>query len=428
MATPQIQSPSATPADRATWRQGWIIVFLLFLIQIVNYADKTVVGLAASAIMAELGISKTQYGLVASSFFSLYAVGGLLVGFLVAPRVRPRIIIAVLLLIWSVTQVPIVIAASLPTLILCRTMLGFSEGAGTPTALNACHEWFNDRDRNMPTAFLLFGSTAGSLIAAPTLSYLMDAFGWRSAFVACGLAGCVVMILWLWIGRDGPFGQFAEPVPATRFRLPRLLWLDGTVLGILMVGFCAYWIVGFTVAWLPPFIGETLGFDLVTTGWLLSLVFAGQAALLLLISAITQRMMKAGLSSRVARGLVMALALLGGAICFAATAFTEHRVAVMVLMTLASGLPLVIFPLSSAMLSEIAPTRYRNQLTTVVFSAVTISALIAPALTGLLLQGTDGAGWRNALLLNASVAVAGAVAGLLLLRPDRSIQRLAPLC
>jgi hypothetical protein len=78
-------------------RPGWIIVFMLFLVQMVNFADKSVLGISAHAIMQELRLTPQQYGFVESSFYSLYAITGIAIALAIAPRIRPRQIITVLL-------------------------------------------------------------------------------------------------------------------------------------------------------------------------------------------------------------------------------------------------------------------------------------------------------------------------------------------
>ena len=64
----------------------WFIVFLLFLFMLVNFADKIVVGLAGVPIMKDLNLSPKQFGLLGSSFFFLFAISAIVVGF-VANRV-----------------------------------------------------------------------------------------------------------------------------------------------------------------------------------------------------------------------------------------------------------------------------------------------------------------------------------------------------
>ena len=63
---------------------AWGMTALLLLFMLINFADKVVVGLAAQPIMAELKLSPEQFGLLGSSFFFLFAISGIVVGFILA--------------------------------------------------------------------------------------------------------------------------------------------------------------------------------------------------------------------------------------------------------------------------------------------------------------------------------------------------------
>ena len=66
-----------------TPKGAWKITFLLFLFMLVNFADKIVVGLAAVPIMTELKLGPQQFGLLGSSFFFLFSIAAIVVGFIV---------------------------------------------------------------------------------------------------------------------------------------------------------------------------------------------------------------------------------------------------------------------------------------------------------------------------------------------------------
>jgi MFS family permease len=156
-------------------------------------------------------------------------------------------------------------------------------GRGHASSLNACYEWLQDNDRNLPTALILFGATLGLLVAAPALSYLIVRSGWRAAFIACGVAGFAMLVLWLCFGKDGP-GHAVNVAGAPMAKhsavmiAQRNIWTDRTVIGNFLVGFAAYWVVGFTVAWLAPFVRSALGLGTMASGWLPSLVYLAFAS------------------------------------------------------------------------------------------------------------------------------------------------------
>src|SRR5579871_5153335 len=70
-------------AAQPTPRGAWKITFLLFLLMVVNFADKIVVGLAGVPIMTELKLSPEQFGLLGSSFFLLFSISAIGAGFVV---------------------------------------------------------------------------------------------------------------------------------------------------------------------------------------------------------------------------------------------------------------------------------------------------------------------------------------------------------
>ena len=110
-----------------TPKGAWKITFLLFLFMLVNFADKIVVGLAGVPIMTELKLEPEQFGVLGSSFFLLFSVTAIVVGFIVN-RIATRWVLLALALIWALAQFPMVGTVSFTTLLICRVILGAGEG------------------------------------------------------------------------------------------------------------------------------------------------------------------------------------------------------------------------------------------------------------------------------------------------------------
>src|SRR6201996_6294678 len=119
--------PTSTEPSVPTPKGAWTITFLLFLFMLVNFADKIVVGLAAVPIMTELKLEPSQFGLLGSSFFFLFSIAAIVVGFIVN-RVSARWVLLVLAVIWALAQFPMVGTIGLSTLLICRIILGAGEG------------------------------------------------------------------------------------------------------------------------------------------------------------------------------------------------------------------------------------------------------------------------------------------------------------
>src|SRR5215467_9868822 len=106
---------SAQPTPSETPKGAWKITFLLFLFMLVNFADKIVVGLAGVPIMTDLKLEPEQFGLLGSSFFLLFSISAIVVGFVVN-RVATRWVLLVLAVIWSLAQFPMLGSVGLTTL------------------------------------------------------------------------------------------------------------------------------------------------------------------------------------------------------------------------------------------------------------------------------------------------------------------------
>src|SRR5579871_2362420 len=98
-------------------RRAWIVVALLFFYSIINFFDKLVLGLAAVPIMKELQLTPAQYGLVASSFYWLYAASGVVVGLFFVNRIKSKRLLMILVAIWSIAQAPIAFSSGLTALV-----------------------------------------------------------------------------------------------------------------------------------------------------------------------------------------------------------------------------------------------------------------------------------------------------------------------
>jgi MFS family permease len=103
------------------------ITFLLFLFMLVNFADKIVVGLAGVPIATELKLEPEEFGLLGSSFFFLFSIAAIVVGFIVN-RIATRWVLLVLALVWALAQFPMVGTVGFTTLLVCRVILGAGEG------------------------------------------------------------------------------------------------------------------------------------------------------------------------------------------------------------------------------------------------------------------------------------------------------------
>ncbi|MFX9740585.1 MFS transporter, partial [Acinetobacter baumannii] len=89
--------------------------------------DKIVVNLAGVPIRTDLQLDPEQFGFLGSSFFFLFSISAIVVGFIVN-RIATRWVLLVMAIIWSLAQFPMVGTVSFTTLVICRIILGAGEG------------------------------------------------------------------------------------------------------------------------------------------------------------------------------------------------------------------------------------------------------------------------------------------------------------
>ena len=196
----------ATMTTQPTPKGAWKITFLLFLFMLVNFADKIVVGLAGVPIMTELKLEPEQFGLLGSSFFLLFSVSAIVVGFIVN-RVATRWVLLALAGVWALAQFPMVGTIGFTTLLICRVILGAGEGPAFSVAAHSVYKWFPDEKRTLPTAILSQGSAFGVILAVPALNWVIVNYTWHYAFGALGVVG----LLWVLVVADLGQGRAAGP-------------------------------------------------------------------------------------------------------------------------------------------------------------------------------------------------------------------------
>jgi MFS transporter, ACS family, D-galactonate transporter len=406
--------PTANP------NRAWMVVGLLFLFMLINFADRAVLGLAAIPIMQELELSHTQFGLIGSSFFIFFSVGAVIGGFLVN-RVGTNWVLAGSALIWSLCQLPMLLPVSMAALIANRLVLGFGEGPAYPIAAHAIYKWFPSERRAMPTSFVAIGALAGNGIAAPAIVAIIAAWSWHAAFGFLGAVGLVWCAAWLTLTREEPpirDTMIRDQVEA-HFSYRRLLRCR-TALGVQVVGFFAYGLLTIAVVWLPTALSQTYGYTPIQAGWILMLVALGQIILLPAVSALSDGLQQRGVSSRFACGWMACASTVAAGLLTLLLSQSEGSTEAILCTVLAFALCNVIFVLGPCLIAEVTPARQRGAVLGINTAITTLAGPLAPAAVGMVVDiGADPAsGFRMALLLAGTLVAVGGLSGFFIIDPE----------
>jgi len=269
--TTDLQTPALTLERSTIGRYRWLICTLLFFATTINYIDRQILSLLKPILDNELKWTNEEFGLINSFFQGAYAVGLLVFGALI-DKVGSRIGYAISIAAWSVAAIGHAAVGSVRGFMTARVALGLGEGGNFPSAIKAVALWFPKRERAFATALFNSGANVGAIIAPAIVPWLAFTWGWRSAFVAAGLAGFLWLFFWV------PF--YDAPEKIRRLSEGELAHIrsdaDETKTGEAKIGCLGYrqtWsfvtakfltdpVWWFFLIWLPDYFKKTRGLDI----------------------------------------------------------------------------------------------------------------------------------------------------------------------
>jgi len=244
---------------------------LLLLAGVVNYIDRVALSLASPQIAAELHLRPSRTGVLLSAFLWAYALAQAPAGAL-ADRAPPRRLLGAAMLLWSAAQAASGLAVGLPQLIAARLALGLGESPQFPVAARVTRSWFEPKHRGLATGVFNSASTLGPALAPPIVTALMLGFGWRGAFVATGLAGAAVALVWWTLYRDPPATPGEAVTAAPSVGWSRLL-RSPTLWAMAVGNFGSGYVTWFYAAWLPSYLEAARHLTMLQTGWAASIPY-----------------------------------------------------------------------------------------------------------------------------------------------------------
>jgi MFS family permease len=236
----------------------------------------------------------------------------------------------------------------------------------------------------------------------------------------------VWVVAWIVFGREGEI-MTASDRSKHLTRVPyRLLLLDRTFLGNIIAGFAVACGITVFLAWLPPYLLKGLGYSAAQAGWLTSLPWAASILLVLAGSLLSQFLLRWGVPSGLARGLMLAMSLaLGGAATVTMT-FLDPGPVQLLFLALGFGLPTLVWTLSPAIIGEVTPVVQRGAMLGLFATiANTAAGSLAPYFMGLTVEAgaTAAQGYARGFLLLGSLQLALAFVALLMIRPQATLAR-----
>jgi MFS family permease len=408
-------------------RREWVVVFLLFAFMLINFVDKTVIGLAGVPIMRELDLTPSQFGLVGSSFFFLFSISAIIAGFIVN-RVQTRWVLAIMGLLWALTQFPMVGTVGLTTLMACRIALGAGEGPAYPVALHSAYKWFPDAQRTLPTALISQGAGVGVLLALPALNWIIVHYSWHWAFGILGIIGLIWTLAWLVFGREGSLAEASKAFKGLHADVSyRDLLACPTIVASWCAFFGAYWGLSLAISWQTPYLVNVLGFSQQEVGLLSALPWGFGVILVISLGWYSQRLLTQGVTSRVARGILGGACVALGGIVLLLLPYMPNATTRILATMVGTSLPAVIYVFSHAIVGEITPVHQRGAMLAIGNAVGTSAGILAPYIMGNVIEraATPAEGYNEGYAICGLIMLVGGIIGMFFMRPERDGARLA---
>jgi ACS family glucarate transporter-like MFS transporter len=423
--------------ERAT-RVRWLILFILFTVTTINYADRASLSIAGSAMQRALGLTPVTMGYVFSSFGWAYVIGQLPGGRLL-DRFGTKRVYAVSLFAWSIftfaqgLTAGLTAATAIAVVFCLRFAMGLAEAPAFPGNSRLTSSWFPRSERGTAAAIFNASQYFAAVLFTPIMGWLVHAFGWPSVFYAMGALGILMTGIWLktiYAPKDHPGANAAElrfieaggalvdletreADAGAKAHQPAKVALGASIremlgsrmlLGIFIAQYCINALTYFVLTWFPIYLVQQRHMSILKAGFVTSIPaicgFLGGV----LGGVISDAMLKRGCSASMARKTPIVFGMLLST-CMIACNYVDSEVLVVAIMA-GAFFGKGIGALGWAVVSDTAPVEAGGVCASLFNAFGNLSSITTPIIIGYLVQRSGS--FNSALVFigaNAVVAV-----------------------
>ncbi len=414
-----------TSLSRRTKVARWLPIGLFVLGLVINYFDRVTLSIGNPEIRRDLGLNVVQMGILLSAFSWAYAISQLPAGLLV-DKIGPRRLLASAILCWSVAQALAGFVTSFAPFIATRMALGVFEAPTAPTQARMVANWFERARRGLPMGIANTGSSLGSVLGPPVLTWMMLGWGWRVMFATMGVCGVIFACLWFLLYRDPDEAGIpaadkaviregaAGPVRAVTLREWSYLFSFRITWGMIIGNFGAIYVVWLFIAWLPGYLEMEQHVSLLRTGFYAAIPQIFGVIGSLFGGFICDRCAKWGLSLINSRRIPLICGLLGTALFVLPIAFTHTTWISIAWISAAVFCSNLTSTSAWTLVTAVAPENYVASIGSMQNFGGYLGAAVAPIVTGLIVQ--LGGSFGPAFMVGSAMAAISALCYIVLVR------------
>jgi MFS family permease len=168
---------------------AWALLVVLTLLNVLNFLDRQLLAAVAPRLVAELGLTNTQLGLLVGFAFVLFFSFATLALGTFADRVSRTRVVAAGVVLWTAMTAATGAARGFADLAVARLLVGLGEAALVPSALSLLADRFPASRLGLACGIFWAGYPVGRALSYLVAGVVAPHVGWRSCFFALGGIG-----------------------------------------------------------------------------------------------------------------------------------------------------------------------------------------------------------------------------------------------
>jgi len=414
------------------------ILALITIATIINYLDRTVLGIAAPSLTKELQINPFWLGIAFSAFSWTYAFAQV-PGGIFLDRFGARLTYSLSMVFWSAFTLLQGLSSGFASLMTFRLGLGISEAPCFPANARICGTWFPQHERARANGVYGIGQYVGLAVFGSVLVWIMSEFGWRSLFFLVGSIGVLFGFVFAFFYRDPAssttvnqaeldYIEAGGGLESKRAERTQFAWSQ--VVALLkyrqIVGACLGQFGGnstmvFFLTWFPTYLATERHMSWLKSGFLPSLPFLAAAIGTMFGGWFSDKLLAATGSANIARKTPLIVGLLGATVIIGANYVDDNRVviSIMSLAFFCQGMT----NLGWTLIADVAPKNMMG-LTGGIFNFAANAAGIATPIVIGVVVGMTGS-FFGGLIYTGAVALVGALSYIFIVGDVRRIEDIA---
>ncbi|MGP2487459.1 MFS transporter [Pantoea ananatis] len=398
-----------------------IILLLISAGTMINYLDRTILGIVAPKITRELEIDPAMMGVAFSAFAWTYTLAQI-PGGMFLDRFGNKLTYALSVLFWSIFTLLQTFTLGLKSLIFLRLGLGLSEAPCFPVNSRVVAKWFPRHERARATATYTVGEYIGLAAFSPLLYLILEYHGWRSLFFITGGAGILFTFIWWRLYHEPEASQKAnqeeidyiinnEPIETlknTPFNWPdaKRLLCCRQIIGASLGQFAGNTTLVFFLTWFPTYLAKERQLEWLQVGFFSVWPFMAAAVGVIFGGWLSDKLLNATGSINLSRKLPVISGLVLSGTIIAANWMSSDSAVIIVMSIAFFGQGMV--GLGWTIIADIAPASMAG-LTGGIFNfCANMASILAPLIIGIIISMTSS--FFYALVYIGITAVIGLVA------------------